>query len=596
MNESFEVTFINQGYSKRYPKDTSLLEVIRAENLPLPFICNGEGTCGKCRVKLVGTQIVPNAAERRQISPEDLAIGYRLACQIKLTGPLQLELAEEQNTQAILHQGLLKIDRIDPLWGQIIIDRPDVFNWQQIESKLTRTFIPSIHILQRVAQLQIQPQNHPRVILEYFQNRIIDLYPFVDKQDQNHPKYGVAIDIGTTTLAAYLVDLRHGQICRTASAYNPQIRYGADVISRIQYASAPEGLERLHQLLLTALNQLMLELVKDEGISLQNIIQLNLVGNSCMAHLLMNVNPAGLGQAPFEPVFKQMLEFDPLEIGITVHPQARTFLFPGIGGFIGSDISAGVLACGLTPKRKELFIDIGTNCEMVLSGCGKMIGCSTAAGPAFEGATIACGMIAKPGAITDIVLDGENLAFTTINGEIPIGICGTGLVRIMVELLKKGIIDENGGFSKQIRHPMYDQDARRFYIVRNSSKLIYISQQDVRQFQLAKGAIRCGIELMLKRLEFPAEEFETVYLAGAFGTYLNPEDAIYLGILPPISPRKIKPVGNTAGTGGVLGLVSQTAFNGLGSLIQGIEHVELANDPEFTEKFMEAMIFENAKD
>ena len=597
MNQSFEVAFINQGYSKQYPKGMDLLEIIRMENIPLWFICNGEGTCGKCRVRLVGTQIKPNAAERRHIPREDLAKGYRLACQIKLTEPLQLELPGRQDSpQAILHKGLLEIDQVDPLWGKLIMDRPDVLSWQNIASKLASTFVPSIDVLQRVAQLQRQSLDYQKLTLEYFENQVIDVYPLCNRQDNIHPKMGVAIDIGTTTLAAYLVDLRQGQILKTASTYNPEAQYGADVISRIQYASTSEGLERLHQLLISAMNQLLLELVKEGEISLQDIIQLNLVGNSCMAHLLMNVNPAGLGRVPFEPVFKHMVEFDPIELGIKVHPQAQAFLLPGIGGFVGSDISAGILTCRLTPLRNELFVDIGTNCEMVLSGCGKMLGCSTAAGPAFEGATITCGMLAKPGAICDIILEPDTLTLTTINNEAPVGICGTGLIRIMVELLKKGIIDENGSFVKQVQHPLFDGEAQRFYMVKEPLKSIYISQQDIRQFQLAKGAIRCGIELMLKRLALSAGELETIYLAGAFGTYINPEDAIFLGLLPPTPVQKIRPVGNTAGTGAVLSLISQTALNSLKSIVQDIEHVELADDPEFTEKFMEALMFGNAAD
>ncbi len=591
MDESFEVTFMNQGYSKRYPKGTNLLDIIRKENIPLSFACGGGGTCGKCLVRIPGTLTKPTVAEENHISQEDLVKGYRLACQTILTEPLKLEIEEEKSSQIILQKGLLEIDQVDPLWGNLIIERPEILSWQNIASKLENPFIPTIGTLQKMAQLEKQSLRHSKLRLEYFQNRIIDIDRWENRQSRIHDKLGVAVDVGTTTLAAYIVNLHSGRILKTASAYNPQTQYGADIITRIQYASTPEGLERLHQLIISAINQLLLELVKGEETGLQEIIQLNLVGNSCMAYILMNINPEGLGRVPFEPVFKQMLEFDPIELGISLHPQARAFLFPGIGGFIGADISAGVLACRLSPGRKELFIDIGTNCEMVLSGYGKMVGCSTAAGPAFEGATIDCGMLAKPGAITDIALKTETIVLTTIHEESPAGICGTGLIRIMVEFLKKGIIDASGSFIKQVHHPLYDRDAQRFYMVRDSSRSIYISQQDIRQFQLAKGAIRCGIELMLKRLGLSAGQLETIYLAGAFGTYLDPEDAIYLGLLPAVAARKIRTVGNTAGTGAVLGLISQTALNDLRNRVQDIEHIELADDPEFTEKFMEALRF-----
>ncbi|HBF37368.1 MAG TPA: hypothetical protein DDW50_08620 [Firmicutes bacterium] len=596
MADYFEVTFIHQGYSKLYPEGMSLLEIIRAENIPYSILCNGEGTCGKCRVRLVNQLTVPTTAEQSHLSQADLAHGYRLACQTRLTAPLELELPEvfgQTGASAILHEGLLEINALDPFWGQITVDRPAVLSWKSVAFKLDGNLIPSIEALQELAQLQPKSlPDQPKLTLEYFQNRIIHVRQETAELAQSHPKLGVAVDIGTTTLAAYLVDLQQGCIRRTASAYNPQAQYGADVISRIQYASTPETLLQLHQVLITAINQLLFEMVKAEEIPLDDIIQLNLVGNSCMAHLVMKVNPTGLGQVPFEPVFKELLEFNPAKLGIKMNSQARAFLLPGIGGFVGSDISAGILACRLTPSRRELFIDIGTNCEMVLSGFGKMLGCSTAAGPAFEGATIACGMLARPGAITDIVLDPQAVKVMTIQDGAPEGICGTGLIRIMVALLHKGIIAESGGFAPELSHPFFDRVAQRFYLVRSDFHPIYLTQQDIRQFQLAKGAIRCGIELLLKHLALSAGELEIIYLAGAFGTYLNPADAIFLGLLPPVPLEKIRAVGNTAGTGAVLSLLSQSTLKDLASRVRDIEHVELADDPDFTEAFTSALVFD----
>lgn len=266
---------------------------------------------------------------------------------------------------------------------------------------------------------------------------------------------------------------------------------------------------------------------------------------------------------------------------------------PGIGGFVGSDISAGILACKLNPARQEIFIDIGTNGELVLSGRGRMLACSTAAGPAFEGAMLSCGVLAKPGAIIDATVDKNEVNIITLNNEAPKGICGTGFVRTIVEMLRKGLITETGSFTSEINHPYFDREQQRFYLFKSDHQPIYLNQQDIRQFQLAKGAIRTGLELLLKHLAIKASDIDTIYLAGAFGTYLNPEDAIYLGLLPRLPVERIKAVGNTAGTGAVLSLLSQTALDDLANIVQGIEHIELAEEPDFSEVFTNAMMFGN---
>jgi uncharacterized 2Fe-2S/4Fe-4S cluster protein (DUF4445 family) len=591
MARHFEVNIKNHGYLKSYPEGSLLAEIIKAENLSLPFICNGQGSCGKCRVKLTGSLPVATAVELKHISAGDLADGIRLACQVRLIGPLELDLDMEMDMDKtdrasnILQDGILDLDRIDPLWGRMIIPKPAVLSWEMLSKQLNQSFTPDISALQSLASL---PKDAPELLLEYFNGRVINVC--VSDADRHH-KMGVAVDIGTTTLAAYLVDLGQGRIVNTASCYNPQANYGADVISRIQYADRPDGLAELQRILTSAINQLIGELVCENGLSTADIIQINFSGNSCMMHLLLKVNPAQLGRVPFEPVFKETVIVDPVKLGLTIHPQGQAFILRGIGGFIGSDISAGVLACKLTPDRRELFIDIGTNGEMILCGHGSMLACSTAAGPALEGAMISCGMLAKPGAITDVVLTKDSVIITTLNNEAPIGICGSGLLRIVVEMLRQGIITESGRFATEIDHPNFNREEQRFYLVKDTPKSVFITQKDIRQLQLAKGAIRSGAEVLLKRLGMQAAELETIYLAGAFGTFLKPADAVFLGLLPEVSLERIRAVGNTAGTGTVLTLISQTALAALEERVQKIEHIELAEDPEFSDIFADAMLF-----
>lgn len=584
MIKQFEVTFGNRGYRKLYPEGVCIADIVRAENMALPFLCNGAGTCGKCRVKLSGPVTSPTIAERKHITDAELAQGVRLACQTHLSGPLKLEWDGADNSLDSLQAGFPEIERIDPFWGRLIVAKPVELNWESLAGELPSYFIPAIEVIRKLACFQT---GQPELTVEYFNGQIIDI-AYSPAKDA---KLGVAADIGTTTLAAYLVDLEQGRILQTAAAYNPQAQYGADVISRIHHASEPDGLAQLHALIITAINRLIGELISRQKKTITDVIQLNLAGNSCMTHLLLRVNPAGLGRVPFEPVFKQMVRFDPAELGIGIHPQGQAFVLPGIGGFVGSDISAGVLACKLSPVRRELFIDIGTNGELILTGCGRMLACSTAAGPAFEGAALSCGMLAKPGAITDVVLDKDELKVITLDNEVPKGICGTGLIRAIVELLRNGLITESGRWADEIHHRYFDREQQRFYLFTNDRQPVYLTQQDIRNFQLAKGAIRSGVELLLKRLSIDPGDLEAIYLAGAFGTYLNPEDAVFLGLLPPVRVERIKAVGNTAGVGAVISLLSYTALTGLANTVRSIEHVELAEDPGFTEAFTEALLF-----
>ena len=586
MAKQFTVTFVNQKYTQSYPEGTLVSTLLKEENIRVSFVCNGQGTCGKCRVKISGATTPPTAAELKHIAAADLAAGIRLACQVRLAGPVQLELLEDTGSNNILQKGLYELTEINPLWGRINIAKPQIVSWEAIAKELPAHCQPELTVLQEIALL---PPTNQGLTVEFVGSKIIH----IGSADDQRGKFAVAVDIGTTTLAAYLLDLKNGRILNTASAYNPQGSYGADVISRINYASNQDGLVKLHQLIIAEINKLIGELVSGQGITPDDIIQVNLVGNSCMMHLLLKVSPAALGHLPFEPVFKRIMTLHPAEIGLRIDHQGIVIILPGIGGFVGSDISAGVLACKLRPQQKELFIDIGTNGEVVITGQGRMLACSTAAGPAFEGATISCGMLARPGAITDLQFTGDDaIILTTIDNEAPKGICGTGLIRAMVEMLRKGFITETGRW-EEINHPNFDPEQKRFYLVKSESNPIFISQQDIRQFQLAKGAMRTGLELLLKRLGMTAGELQTVYLAGAFGTFLKPEDAVMLGLLPEVSLDRIKAVGNTAGMGAVISTLSKTAVDSLASLIHDIEHIELAEDPQFTEVFTESMLFGN---
>ncbi|MCL6590792.1 MAG: ASKHA domain-containing protein [Firmicutes bacterium] len=585
METFHEVLFIPQGYTCKSPGNSLLGDLIKAKNLSLAFPCNGRGVCGKCRVKVSGAVSDPTPAELKGLTGEELSSGIRLACQVRILGPVTVEISSSADSLSILTEGFPEALPAHSPARRVIVPADADPSWERIARHLPPQVIPPLWLLQEIPQIS---KDTGDIAVALIENHIIALKAAA----QLKTIYGVAVDIGTTTLAAYLIDLLQGRIIQTAAAMNPQGGYGADVISRTGVASETEGLNQLHQLIIGAINGLIIELAQKAGISPEEILQLNLAGNTCMTHLLLKVNPARLGRIPFEPVFKDLVKLYSGQLGLAMNPRGLVYVLPGIGGFIGSDITVGVRACKLDANKPELFIDIGTNGEVVVTGKGKMVAGSTAAGPAFEGAGIACGMTARPGAILGVEFREGRLAITTIDNLEPRGICGTGLVRLMVELLRQGIISKSGRFSEEAQaDPNLDLGQKRYYLTRNKPIEVYLAESDIRQFQLAKAAFRTGWTLLLRRAGIEPRELQTVYLAGAFGAYLRPEDAVFLGLIPPVPLERVKPVGNTAGVGTVLSMLSKDALAELRSLSAAIEPVELAGDPDFMEVFAEGLKF-----
>lgn len=589
MERKYRVTFPGLEYECKVVEGTLISDVLKSERLQFSLPCNGQGTCGKCRVKVGGQLTPPTTADMIHLEPEELAAGIRLACQTKVTGELTVKLPDQNGPEQILSSGFLEVKQRDPLFQQLIIPEPVLINWENIASQLPSGLKPSLNLLRQIPRL---PKGVGHFQVDIFAGHAVDINP-----PTPDPRYAVAVDLGTTTLVAYLIDFSSGRIVKTASIYNPQGSFGADVLSRIGFAAHPGGLKQLYEIIRDAIRELIRQLTVEAGMASSDIWQVNIVGNTCMTHLFLGVDPVNLGAIPFTPVFRELIELQPESLGINIKTDGLFFVLPGIGGFVGSDTVAGILACDLSPKRAELLIDIGTNGEMVLAGRGRMLACSTAAGPAFEGARISCGMMASPGAITDIQIrpDGEPV-LVTIGNIPPQGICGTGLIRILVELIQKGVITATGRFHPKLADPRFDPEQKRYYLLKRPENPIFISVQDIREFQLAKGAIRAGIELMLKQLDMNPEDLTRIYLAGAFGTYIKPEDAIFLGLLPPVPPARIKAAGNTAGMGAIISILSHTALTGLARITQKVEHVELAGIPEFTTVFADAMLFPNGEE
>lgn len=417
--------------------------------------------------------------------------------------------------------------------------------------------------------------------------------------------YGIAFDVGTTTVVGTLCDLHSGEIVSSASLTNPQIVYGADVISRIAFAGEEGNLNLLQEAIIQCLNQIIKQICNEKVIDYQLITRVIVCGNTTMAHLLLGINPKNLAKAPFVPSYKGTAIRNTEELGLQISNKGIITVIPNIAGHIGSDITSGILAVRLqNTLGNSLLIDIGTNGEIVYYDGTNMYACSTAAGPAFEGAAIYQGMRACNGAIERVRFKKEDIDFSVIGDTPPIGICGSGLIDIVAELIRYGIVNRSGkmltseeyamnhGNSMLCERLVEHKSGRRMIIVaREDAEDIVITQKDIREVQLAKAAIAAGIKLMMKKEGKTTDDIDRIFLAGAFGNFINKKSAVTLGLLPNISIDKIISVGNTASTGAVMALTCKEELCHIKKIPENVLHVDLSVEPEFQKEYLTAMTF-----
>lgn len=390
--------------------------------------------------------------------------------------------------------------------------------------------------------------------------------------------YAAAFDIGTTTVVCYLLDGRDGRLLAQASAVNPQTKFGADVISRIQYAMEQDA-AALSGCIRSGMTELLGQAAEKAGIAPAQIGVISVVGNTAMHHLLLEIDPKSLTVPPYMPKVSQALEIPAKDL-LPICPNATVRILPNIAGFVGAD-TVGCMVAARFDQLKELtlMIDIGTNGEMVLGDENRRIACSTAAGPAFEGAKIQCGMRGAVGAVDHVKLEGDSITYSVIGGGKAVGLCGSGLLDLVTALLQRGDIGESGRMDCGDRYTLEGSE-------------VFLTQKDVREVQLAKAAIRAGIELMCRTMGVAPGDIQKVYLAGAFGNYLDPASACAIGMIPPVLLEKIQPIGNAAGAGARLCAVSEREFHYSMGLAEGTEFLELASVPEFNDTYVDCLMFE----
>jgi uncharacterized 2Fe-2S/4Fe-4S cluster protein (DUF4445 family) len=608
--EQLQVTFQPCGRVVFVLEGTTVLEAAGRAGLTLDTPCGGQGTCGKCRVRLTQGAGKPTVPEGAIFSADELADGWRLACQTRLTEPAVVEVSPTSlfasQHQILAEARTAEAEEVLPAVRKVHLELPPA----SLEDNA-----PDLVRIQRAlgpvrAELGLLRQLGRRLREGGFQGTAVvtdhDLIDF-EPGDTTGECFGAAFDVGTTTVVGALVDLTTGDEVAVESRMNAQVRFGDDVLSRIQQAGDEGRLEALRSAIAETVSEMLGALCEQSGVPRARIYEITFSGNTTMQHLLCGIDPSQLGRVPFVPAFGRALIVPARELGIEIHPRGQAAIFPVIGGFVGGDTVAGMLATRLAEQdAAALMVDIGTNGEIVLA-CGEDVSAaSTAAGPAFEGARISCGMRATTGAIEKIVFDGD-VRWSVIGAAEPVGLCGSALVDLAAELLRSGIVTSGGRMLPPEELPASLPDALRrrvsvgdggqplFRLVRpagEGSPGVALTQKDVRELQLATGAIRAGIHVLLEQAGLGIGDLELVLVAGGFGSFIRRSNAQRIGLLPPgIDHRRIHYVGNVSLRGAKWALVSTKARRRAEELARLVRHVQLSQDPAFQEAFAEAMVF-----
>ncbi|MFZ5639484.1 MAG: ASKHA domain-containing protein [Bacillota bacterium] len=590
------VRFVNQGKEAEVAPGTSLLTAAALAGVPVEGNCGGKGTCGKCKVRIL--------SGRRD--------GWVLACQYNVEENTEVEfegLKDAYRRKTALG-GVALGENVEPAVEKVFLtlNEPTVEDQTPDYERLTEALackdidfnLPVLAGIPRVLR-----EGNFRVTAVLGGKRLLAVEP----GDTVARKFGVAFDIGTTTIVGSLVSLNDGEVMAVAALTNPQNVFGADVISRIDHAAkGPEELKQLQAKVLVAVNSIINKLLAETGVAREHVYEAAIVGNTTMSHLFLGIDPTYLAPAPFIPAVRQPVDIAAAVLNIGICPTGRVFVLPNVAGYVGSDTVAVMLATKIQDKTGLcLAIDIGTNGELVMAGRGQILTCSTAAGPAFEGAQIRHGMRAADGAIEAVKIT-DDVQLKVIGSAPPQGICGSGLIDAVAEMLEAGIITAGGRFINPDKEGADLDDrikarlrkngqAYEFVLVPGTESAagedIVLTQKDIRELQLAKGAIGVGVKVLLKEIGASTSDITELLIAGAFGSHINIENALKVGLLPQVPAERIVSVGNAAGDGAKLALVSKTQRQLASELASRVRHVELSTRPDFRDEFLKAIQFSN---
>ena len=602
------IEFLPSGKVIHVERGTALRDALEAAGIKLRLPCGGKGLCGKCKVIFEQGASPVTPTEDDRLTETELTQGYRLGCQTSVIEDSLVYIPDSVQGAKILTVGTARQVPLNPAVTKKYArvqppDRDDLRSdlarlmdaFEIKESELELTVLQSLGKDLRAADFD--------VTAVFSGNRLVG----IEAGDTTSDCCGVALDIGTTTIAAYLLDLNTGKQISVAAAMNPQAGVGDDVISRINYVmQEADGLKKLQSMVVSESNRLIKVLADGADVSAERIYEVTVAGNTCMTHLFLGIDPTYLAIAPYVPVINDSISVKADELGIGISPLGRVHILPTIAGYVGADTVGVILASGFYEQEKlTLAVDIGTNGEIVLGSDRRMLACSTAAGPAFEGAHIKHGMRAAPGAIDAVWFENGGIRYSTIAGADARGICGSGLLDAIICLIKAGIIEPSGrivdaeelqGEYAHLSERIEAGERGNAFVLASAEEAsiggpVVISQRDVREVQLAKGAIAAGIQTLMEKLNVRPDDLDRIVLAGAFGNYLSKESAIQAGMIPDVPLSKVHAVGNAAGEGAKLALISLDARRDADGIAERIEYVELTTDPGFQERFADALMF-----
>ncbi len=572
----------------------TILDVIkRTRGLDFDSPCGGRGICGKCKaVILKGSLQDPSPAEIELLTAAELKKGVRLACLTMIDDDLDVLLEEYPDKANILtsHTGFK--EKLDPVIKKIAVTLPcpGLEDQRDDLSRLSDSLKikePSISLDLRQNLSQIIRKGNYSVTAAVYENTILALEPDNTEIDN----YGIVVDIGTTTVAGYLLNLTTGHIIDIVSELNRQKIFGEDVISRIDYSiQNKNGLHLLQDKITGQIRDMTEFLQRNNNINTENIYSLMITGNTTMIHLFTGMDPANIAAAPFIPAATDLMIYPASEFNFKL-PACTAYILPCISGYIGADIVSGIIAANLDKTENlSLLIDIGTNGEIVLGNKEGIVCCSTAAGPAFEGACISNGTGGIPGAVDHVYLNGNDIKFTTIENKPPVGICGSGIIDTAAVLLQAGLIDYTGKITNTESSIVIAKKGES-----GDNKPVCFNQKDIREVQNAKAAIAAGIKTLMYELGKNPEDIKNVYLAGGFGSFILKESALAIGLIPEEFKNRIKVIGNAAGLGAITVLLSKKAFKRAAKIRESASYIELSSNSFFNTEYIENIHFPETK-
>lgn len=631
------VVFTPSGKRGSFPLGSSLLDAARDLGVDLDSVCGGRGLCGRCQVdcaqgefskhNIVSTfehlgESTKTEARYQRING-DFAKGRRLGCQATIHGDLVVDIpASSQVHKQVIRKALDHANMtVNPAVRLYLVDvqEPDMHDpsgdlrrlKQSLEKEWGLSSLSAGLAILKTLQVALRKGKWQVTVAVHQSNddaiaEIVGVWPGFKAS-----VYGLAVDVGSTTIAAHLCDLATGKVMASSGAMNPQIRFGEDLMSRVSYVMMnPGGHEDMNLAVTGAINELIVEVSDTAEITPEDILEMSFVANPVMHHLLLGIDPVELGGAPFALTTDESLTLNAVDMGIQAHPLAKAYLLPCVAGHVGAD-TAGVVLSEQPQGLDEitLLVDVGTNAEIVLGNRDRMVACSSPTGPAFEGAQISGGQRAAPGAIERVRIDPDTLEprFSVIGSELwsdddgfeadtagigVTGICGSGIIEVVAEMFLAGIIDSDGVVNGAMaaRSPRIEANGRTFsYLLHKGDVIVSITQNDIRQIQLAKAALYAGVRLLMDRLGI--EQVDRIRLAGAFGSHIDVKYAMVLGLIPDCQLENVASAGNAAGTGALMALLDKQARRSIEQVVRQIEKVETAVEPDFQQHFVEAMAF-----